>query len=694
MLADLDAVDWASMEHAYGPAVDVPDFLRGLAHPDPVVREEALDAMYGAVHHQYDVYECTLAAVPFLLEVLTTPGTPGRAEVCELLASICAWDQWPLDVLSDPEIEVDDELLGLVRRIERARTLVTASAPALRELLADPDPALRAAVPRLLTVTGTGAELADLLLRRLAVETAPGVARALVDALGRTASSTGDVAGADVLGALLDVAATTPVASAAVAALVAVARVDPARVPLDGVLGLLERAYAEVSERPRAAGFTTHTLIGAIRVMDEESAASRRAPHAARLVDGLTDALGARVPERTALLGAVLGSPHDDLVVDALYGTSALVEGWRGRHEDLVLRVAALLGSPSARVVGHAVEALQRCGPLAGPAADAVAEAVASLDAQPRHDDGLPRWAPADAFGLHPLLRALAELGDERAVPYLLTALGLPSRPRDAGYALARYPQHADRIVPAVLEAWPRRRALRARPPVEHGLLAALSACGAAAAPAVPRLLRGPLDAGSAATLGAIGPGAAAAVPALEAAATGDDPHLAVVAAAALGRIQGPVAALPLLVAQVDGPAGVAALTEVGALGPAASAAVPSLVASLDAPDPHRWRPARAALALWQVTGDAARAVPVLTEAWEVNHRTRPVIAAAATGALASALSPWLIAELAEPRRHGRPSGAGTGTRTSSGAIEVDERLVAACRRALDDVGGPPHLAG
>ncbi len=48
----IDEVDWASMEHAYGPADDVPGLLRGLASADPAERERALDGMYGAVHHQ------------------------------------------------------------------------------------------------------------------------------------------------------------------------------------------------------------------------------------------------------------------------------------------------------------------------------------------------------------------------------------------------------------------------------------------------------------------------------------------------------------------------------------------------------------------------------------------------------------------------------------------------------------------
>lgn len=37
MLEGLDAVEWGKYEHAYGPAVDVPDQLRALASDDAEV---------------------------------------------------------------------------------------------------------------------------------------------------------------------------------------------------------------------------------------------------------------------------------------------------------------------------------------------------------------------------------------------------------------------------------------------------------------------------------------------------------------------------------------------------------------------------------------------------------------------------------------------------------------------------------
>src|SRR5215813_12822493 len=76
LFTGLDEIDWAGMHHAYGRAVEVPGLLRRLIDPDPAVRECALDYMYGVVHHQGNVYPCTIATIPFLLRIAERPDAP------------------------------------------------------------------------------------------------------------------------------------------------------------------------------------------------------------------------------------------------------------------------------------------------------------------------------------------------------------------------------------------------------------------------------------------------------------------------------------------------------------------------------------------------------------------------------------------------------------------------------------------
>ncbi|MFK0287996.1 hypothetical protein ACIQVL_47075 [Streptomyces sp. NPDC090499] len=88
MFDGLHDIDWASMEHAYGSAEEVPALLRALRSSDAGERSTALDRFYGAVHHQGDVYPSTAASLPFLFELAVDRATPERAAVVALLVSI------------------------------------------------------------------------------------------------------------------------------------------------------------------------------------------------------------------------------------------------------------------------------------------------------------------------------------------------------------------------------------------------------------------------------------------------------------------------------------------------------------------------------------------------------------------------------------------------------------------------------
>jgi hypothetical protein len=147
MLTRLDDIDWGSMSHAYGPATEVPGFIRALASDDPATRESALDAMYGAVHHQGDVYDSTLAVIPFLLEIAGVPGLPGRGPVLKLLGSIGGVEDGMPHDLPDG----DGMYWGTARRmVEDAREQLAA-------LLDDPDPEVRRAAPMALLACRDGA---------------------------------------------------------------------------------------------------------------------------------------------------------------------------------------------------------------------------------------------------------------------------------------------------------------------------------------------------------------------------------------------------------------------------------------------------------------------------------------------------------------------------------------------------------
>ena len=91
MLEGLDEVPWHRLQHAYGPADDVPGLIRDLVAPEPALREAALHELFGNIHHQRTLYEATAPAVPFLVEVALAEDTHLRVRV-ELL--------WLLDAIA------------------------------------------------------------------------------------------------------------------------------------------------------------------------------------------------------------------------------------------------------------------------------------------------------------------------------------------------------------------------------------------------------------------------------------------------------------------------------------------------------------------------------------------------------------------------------------------------------------------
>lgn len=88
MLDGIEGIDWHRLNHAYGPADDVPELLRSLTSPNEKTREDSIRKLFGNIWHQGTVYEATIYAVPFLIELLTSKETRCKSGVACLLASI------------------------------------------------------------------------------------------------------------------------------------------------------------------------------------------------------------------------------------------------------------------------------------------------------------------------------------------------------------------------------------------------------------------------------------------------------------------------------------------------------------------------------------------------------------------------------------------------------------------------------
>jgi hypothetical protein len=695
VFAGLDDLDWAAMSHAYGPATEVPGLLRGLVSDDPAAREVALDGMYGAVHHQGDVYDCTIASIPFLLEAAAKRSLPGRGAVLELLASIggVGPHEWG-ETAEAAGVELDEAAAALHAA---AGDAVGAACPLYLELLADADPEVRRAAPLALLACWDDARRAFAALReRLAVETDPAARASIVAAAGRLGRRVAAGVDPDAVRAWLAGLVAGPGDPAfRLAATAELVRCGPAALTagvVPAAAELLRATYAAATRPTPPAGFSTGTLTGAVRELFEREAAGRRSPAASDLVRELSRALGDRVEERLQLLTGLLRASDWEARHDAIRPARTLIEDWRGPYEELVELIGEQLADPRPRLAGVAAHALEYLDALAAPAAGALARALEAAPREgPRAGDGaLPPWIIVGQRGLPtvgPTLRALASLGDARALPPVRWALERPDMAADVGLVASRLgPATAD-LVPLIC------RRLRDLPVVDgydrrrQGLVAALGGIGEAAAAAVPELLALAPEPLVLTTLGRIGPGARDALPALRRLLDAGQPAVEIAAAAALWRVEGdPGPILPTLARHLAGyrRGGAAAAEAAGELGPAGAALVPGLRAALGDPGPGVWLRLAAAAALWRVIGDAEAALPALAWAWSENAHARVQVARciAEMGPAGRATAPLLREELGRRRRHNASDNG-----WSSDQVRADLALLRACAGALAALG-------
>ncbi|MFI5934400.1 HEAT repeat domain-containing protein [Actinoplanes sp. NPDC051494] len=203
-----------SLTCAYGPATDVPEMLAALRSPDDERRAFGRSELGHMLAHQGAKYEASVAAVPFLIEIMTDPGSAGRHEAYELLALISDNDRFPLQRTraSGPALwqltrrrfewrlsrrpadpaehyswhtgELDPPATADHSWQVRAYTAVGAGLTAYVTLLDDPDPRLRAAAAHLISAHPSPAAV-PALLAQLTVESSPMAAASLCIAAGQ-----------------------------------------------------------------------------------------------------------------------------------------------------------------------------------------------------------------------------------------------------------------------------------------------------------------------------------------------------------------------------------------------------------------------------------------------------------------------------------------------------------------------------
>ncbi|KOG34994.1 hypothetical protein ADK34_06665 [Streptomyces viridochromogenes] len=147
------ATDWATLEHAYGPAEESPALLVGLLADDLSTQARALRHLEDPIHHQNSVYSATVPAALFVAAALKDPSTatalpaPGGGQK-QVRAALLDWLESVADAVGNAA-EATMARLGLCLESNPVSVQVRALRPAIfravSAFLHDPDAAVQEA---------------------------------------------------------------------------------------------------------------------------------------------------------------------------------------------------------------------------------------------------------------------------------------------------------------------------------------------------------------------------------------------------------------------------------------------------------------------------------------------------------------------------------------------------------------------
>src|SRR3954453_20611255 len=135
MLEDLDVVDWQRLDP------DVPELLRAMAYTDDAGQLEAILELGQVIYHQGDVYESSIYAVPFVIELSREPSVRHKDALLWLL-------QW-LGTARSRQSRYDPS--NHERTVRAVHEAVALGIPIYRLLLEDLDPDVAATAACLLS---------------------------------------------------------------------------------------------------------------------------------------------------------------------------------------------------------------------------------------------------------------------------------------------------------------------------------------------------------------------------------------------------------------------------------------------------------------------------------------------------------------------------------------------------------------
>ncbi|GAA1794365.1 hypothetical protein GCM10009735_27990 [Actinomadura chokoriensis] len=169
-----DQIPWGRFLHAYGPAADVPEYLKLLGSSDVQAAGQAVGSLGNRICHQGGTYAPAALAVPFLLRLAGSPATHHRGEILRLVGEVARREHYRdgsraglLQVAradDQPQYDVSGYLENW--SVHAARIAITSDAPLLLALLDDIDAEVRSSACYALATALHEVEPIDAALRR------------------------------------------------------------------------------------------------------------------------------------------------------------------------------------------------------------------------------------------------------------------------------------------------------------------------------------------------------------------------------------------------------------------------------------------------------------------------------------------------------------------------------------------------
>jgi hypothetical protein len=190
MFESLDQVDWHALNDAYGPSLSTPDRIRNLASPSQAKREKALTELSGTIYHQGTIYAASVAAVPFLLEIVGSPEVADRTPTLEILQALStgtSFHEVHASLIFYREKSKEPEWQEQVREekawVAAIHERLSAAVPVITEVLAHGREPERVAAASLLATLADNAGAVEALMAA-ATDPNPSLSAAAITALG------------------------------------------------------------------------------------------------------------------------------------------------------------------------------------------------------------------------------------------------------------------------------------------------------------------------------------------------------------------------------------------------------------------------------------------------------------------------------------------------------------------------------